>query len=104
MFAYVSQKVLRAIPFEKIGAGMSASLKKIPRVGGLDNFSIPRVGSLNFFGNSGGGWYARNPTNILWGSQMSLNPYFSSPRGGPFICGGTSFFGGDLRGDQFFFH
>ena len=42
----------------------------------LDNFPIPRVGSLIFW-QFRWGWYARNPTYILWGSQISLNPYFS---------------------------
>ena len=58
---------LRAIPFEKLGEGMSASLKKIPRVGGLDKFPIPRVGSLIFLAIPvGGGMVGTPPTFCGW--------------------------------------
>ncbi len=44
---------------------MSASLKKIPRVGGLDNFTIPRVGSPIFLAIPvGGGMLGTPPPNI----------------------------------------
>ncbi len=42
---------------------MSTSLKKIPRVGGLDNFPILRVGSLIFLAIPvGGGMLGTPPT------------------------------------------
>ncbi len=48
-----------AIPFEKLGGGMSDSDSAI--------LAIPV-----------GGGMVRTPTpNILWGGQISVNPYFS---------------------------
>ncbi len=76
LWSYICISIVRAIPFEKLGGGCPRPVKNSAGVwsGQLANSA---GGKTNFFGNSGGGWYGRNPPNILWGGQISLNPYFS---------------------------
>ncbi len=65
------KNLLRAIPFEKLGAGMSAFLKKIPWVGGLNNFPIPRVGSLIFWAILVGGGMLGTPQYFIEWSNIT---------------------------------